>query len=111
MSKIKHINLKIKGIDWKIFLQTPAAYHRMHGNDSSAIMYPEDRELYFKKDHLKLGTVIHELLHCYIASAGTTSADISAFQMEEHICELLEDHIFDLLNDAKKVIDFIAKEK
>ena len=111
MSKIKHIILTIKGVQWKVFIQTPAAYRRMHGSDSSAIMYPEDRELYFKKDHLKFGTVCHELLHCYIASSGTMSADMKASQMEEHICELMEDHIFDLLNDAKRVIDFIAKEK
>jgi hypothetical protein len=109
MTKIKHIVLKIKGVDWKVFIQSPAAYRRMHGNDSSAISYPEDRELYFKKDHIKFGTVCHELLHSYVASSGTTSANITADQMEEHICELLEDHIFDLLNDAKKVMDFIAK--
>ena len=109
MTKLKHFSLNIKGIAWKVVIQTPGAYKRMHGSDSSAIMYPDDRELYFKKDHLKFGTVCHELLHCYIASAGTTSADMRNDQVEEHICELLEDHIFDLLNDAKKVMDFIAK--
>lgn len=109
-SKKINMTLNIKGLEWKIHVQSPASYRKMHGTDSSAITYPEDRDIYFKKDHVKHGTILHELGHALVWSAGTTSAQITADQMEELIFELLEEHYFDLGNWTRIVADFVVKE-
>lgn len=108
MAKKSYMTLTIKGLEWKIFVETPALYKRKHGSDSAAITYPEDREVYFCTDRVKFGLVMHELGHALIASSGTASANITAHQMEELILELLEEHYFDLGNWTRNVLDYVA---
>lgn len=109
MTKNQYMTLMIKGISWKIYVHSAASYKRKHGSDSSAITYPEDYEIHFKKDHVKFGTVLHELGHALVQSSGTTSADMKKDQMEEHIWELMEEHYFDLGNWTRQVQDYVAK--
>jgi hypothetical protein len=109
MTKNKHLTLKVKGIEWKVFIQTPAAYKRKHGNDSDAITYPDDKELHFKKDHVRFGTCLHEVWHLFIACSGINSASLTVDQFEEVSAEILEEHYFDIGDTAKKIMDFIAK--
>ena len=108
MTKKQYMTINIKGLDWKIFVQAPALYKRKHGADSAAITYPEDREIYFCTDRVKYGLCMHELGHALIESSGTTSANITAHQMEELILELIEEHYFDLGNWTRNVLDYVA---
>lgn len=104
----KFMTLTIKGLEWKIFVQSPAVYKREHGNDSAAITYPEDREIYFCTDRVKFGLCLHEIGHALVWSSGTTSAQITAHQMEELIWELMEEHYFELGNWTRIVLDYVA---
>lgn len=110
MAKTTYLTLNIKGLEWKIYVQTPAAYKRKHGSDSAAITYYEDKVIYFRTDHVKYGSCLHELGHALVYSSGTTSAQVSSSQMEEHIWELLEEHYFDLGNWTRQAHDFLAKQ-
>lgn len=110
MTKNEHITINIKGIPWKIYVHNPTVYRRKHGSDSSAITYPEDYEIHFKKDHIRYGTVLHELGHALTWSSGSASTNMDKDQMEELIWGLMEDHYFDLGNWARIVQDYIAKQ-
>lgn len=108
--KKKYMTLTIKGLDWKIYVQTPSAYKRQHGSDSAAITYYDDREVFFKTDHLKFGSCMHELLHALVYSSGTISTGMSGDQMEELILGLLEEHYFEIGDWTRKVLDYVAKK-
>lgn len=109
MTKNKSLTINIKGINWKIFVQTPSAYKKKHGSDSDAITYTSDREVFFQKGHVKFGTCLHEVWHCYITSSSINSASLTKDQFEELCAEILEEHYFEIGENAKKVMDFVTK--
>lgn len=92
MSKKRILKYTIKGIDWEFFFQSNASYVRQHGNDSGAISYHEDGEVYFNSAYLSPGKVRHEIMHVYVASSGTNSASLTKDQMEELCAEIYESH-------------------
>ena len=108
MSK-KIYTANIKGHDWKFYAQTDSTYKRNHGNDSHAITYTKDREVFFRASTLAPDYVRHELMHCYIASSSTNSASLSADQVEELAAEIFGEHgpEMDLLVD--KILNFFLR--
>lgn len=102
MKKNKKYKTKIKDIEWEFILQTSSAYTRMHGKDSSAITYLNERKVYFNVNGLIPAHVRHELMHVYVASSGTNSSGLNADQIEELCAEIYGDHgpRMDLLVDT-----------
>lgn len=109
MSKKKSLKISIKGLEWTIYSQSNMSYVRKHGNDSGAITYLQDREVFFNSGHFNPGYVRHELLHCYIASSGTNSSNLTKDQLEELCCEIVEEHYFEIGALADKIVNFILK--
>lgn len=109
MSKRKFLTANIKGVEWKIYAVSNAAYVRVHGSDSDAITYIKDREIYFKLSSLAPEYVRHEVLHAYVASSNTTSSSLKVDQMEELCCELYGEHgpAMDALVD--KILNFYLR--
>jgi hypothetical protein len=107
--KKKPYKANVKGIDWDFHLQTNTAYVRAHGKDSGAITYPGDRDVYFNQSHLSPGVVRHEILHVYVSSSGTHSANLTADNMEELCCELYETHGPDMDLLVDKILEHFLR--
>lgn len=109
MNKKKVLTVNIKGFEWKIHALTNSTYVRNHGNDSNAITYYKDREIYFNLSSLAPEYVRHEILHAYIASSNVNSSGLTTDQMEELCCELYGEHgpEMDVLTD--KILSFYLR--
>jgi len=109
MAKVRSIKIKIKGIEWSIFAQTPAAYKRKHGSDSHAITYPKEREIFFNISTLAPDYVRHEVFHAYIASSSTNSSSLTTDQMEELSAELYGEHEPDMNLAVDQILNFFLR--
>lgn len=109
MAKVRSIKIKIKGIEWSIFAQTPAAYKRKHGSDSHAITYTKDREIFFNLSTLAPNYLRHEVLHAYVASSSTNSSSLTADQMEELAAELYGDHGPEMDLAVDQILNFFLR--
>jgi hypothetical protein len=92
MAKSRIYTANIKGIEWKVYAQSTAAYNRAHGTDSHAITYYKDRLIYFKLSELASSYVRHEIMHAYVASCNTNSSNLVPDQVEELCAEIYGDH-------------------
>lgn len=109
MAKLAKFTYSIKGIEWAFFVQPQRTYEKNHGKDSDAVTYPHDKEVYFNKARFLPGAVRHELMHVYVASSGTNSADLTADQVEELCAEIYEQHGPEMDMLADKLIDFFLR--
>jgi hypothetical protein len=109
MAKVRSIKIKIKGIEWAIFAQTPAAYKRKHGSDSHAITYTKDREIFFNISTLAPDYVRHEVFHAYIASSSTNSSSLTADQVEELAAELYGEHGPEMDLAVDQILNFFLR--
>jgi len=107
--KKKPYKANIKGLDWEFHLQTNSAYVRSHGNDSGAIAYTADRDVYFNTIYLSPGKIRHEILHVYVASSGTNSAYLTKDQMEELCAEIFESHGPEMTLLVDKILEHFLK--
>jgi hypothetical protein len=107
--KKKPYKATIKGMDWEFHLQTNSSYVRKHGNDSGAIAYPEDRDVFFNANYLSGGKIRHELMHVYVASSGINSASLTKDQMEELCAEIVELHGPELMYLTDKILEHFLK--
>lgn len=109
MAKPKHFSAQIKGHEWKFFAQTASTYKRKHGNDSHAITYTKEREVYFKINELSPDYCRHEIFHCYIASCSTNSASLTTDQMEELCAELFGEHGAEMNLLVDQILNFFLR--
>ena len=109
MAKVRSIKIKIKGIEWAIFAQTPSAYKRKHGSDSHAITYTKDREIFFNISTLAPDYVRHEVFHAYIASSSTNSSSLTADQVEELAAELYGEHGPEMDLAVDQILNFFLR--
>lgn len=109
MAKVRSLKIKIKGIEWAIFAQTPAAYKRKHGSDSHAITYTKDREIFFNISTLAPDYVRHEVFHAYIASSSTNSSSLTADQVEELAAELYGEHGPEMDLAVDQILNFFLR--
>lgn len=109
--KKKSLSVKIKDVEWTVYSQSNSAYIRQHGNDSGAITYTQDREVYFNKNSFLTDYVRHELMHMYVSSANVVSSSLTADQMEELICELYGEHGPEMDKLVDKIVNFVLKDK
>lgn len=104
--KKKHLTVKIKGVDWNIYFQSNAIYVRQHGDDSEAITYPSDREVYFNLRSFDSSYIRHEIIHMYVASCNTESGNLKQDQIEEVIASVYQHHGIEMNNLTVEILDY-----
>lgn len=101
--------ISIKGVLYTYQALTPSKYKK-HNPESMAHVEKSKKEIIFDKSELSLKVVIHEVTHAFINQChlGSTS-DISLEDFEEVICELMEDHIFDIISVSEEIYRELSK--
>lgn len=108
--KRKYLHLNIKGQEWKVFVQTHSSYKRMHGSDSAAICYPDDREMYFDRSTVSLKLIRHEVFHAFISSTDTeNSSGMTAADQEEVDCTVYGNNKTALNDIEDRIIEYILR--
>lgn len=110
MSKNEFLVVLIKGKQWRVYIQTHTAYKRKHGKDSYAIVYPEDREIWFDKSNLKLSLIRHEVFHSFQWSTDTEhTAELSVSDTEEISCTIYGNNSKEIENVVDQIVDYALK--
>jgi len=99
---MKSFSVNINGERWKYKLLEDSRYNKVmdEKDESDACTFKRRREMLFRRSALKFGTVIHELIHAYCYYLYLNSADISKEDYEEIICELMEDRMMTIVDQA-----------
>lgn len=71
--------------EWSFVVQTDRRYTSSHGKDSDAIMYSDNRTVYFKKSGFCLEVIKHEIWHVFMHQTNISQATPTIDQFEE-IC-------------------------
>lgn len=109
---INYLTTKIRGLDWKVYVQTPSAYSRKHGNDSKAVTYPDDREMWFDRSHARLAIIKHEVAHAFFWSTDTEhNSEMSAEDLEDLFCTVYGNNSNEMARVTEEITDFILKGK
>jgi hypothetical protein len=108
--KLPSFRLTIMGLDWEVYLQSDSAYKKMHGNDSSGVTYPHDREMYFNKSFYTPEIIRHELFHAYHASSPNGSSNLTADQIEDQGCEIFEKYGPLMLHQSDQILSFFSRK-
>lgn len=104
MTSKKFVTKSIKGNEWHFYLETPTTYKRKHGNDSDAITYIKERQVFFNRAEFDTNVVRHELFHIYVAESNTVSSpDFTKDDMEDLGAEIVGESGPLIIQDA----DFI----
>jgi hypothetical protein len=103
MRSIKSGTLTILGTRWKYAMLSQDAFARAHGVDTRGICLSQPRQMLFPEGGVTLGNVRHELLHAYLFSLPTASADLSLDQFEEVVADLLGDHWETMDRQARQI--------
>lgn len=108
---MNHLNITIKGIEWKVYVKTHKTYIRKHGKDSKAVVYPDDRECYFDRSELSLKIIRHEIFHMFTSSTDTEhNTDMTVSDQEELDCTVYGNNKSELSKIEDKIVEFILKE-
>ena len=99
--------LTIKGLAWKISVQSEKEYDKCHGNDSHGITHNEDRHIYIRYNAVNIETILHELGHAYYTSCLTYTADLNIHDVEEIFCEILSVHTAEILKTARQLLNYM----
>ncbi len=115
MANTKVIKFTVLGKRWELRLMTDQEYYRKrHRWDTLAVTYTTKRRIHFSPDGLDRETIVHELLHAYLAEMCTYSASLDKDQLEEVFAELISKRGYELLQQADALHGHIkrkAKEK
>lgn len=102
----------VKGIKFKVRLLEKKVYIKKHSENSYAHCDRQERELVFRKDHIKKKTIIHEVTHAFINSIHLGSTDdLTINDFEEIICEMLEDHLMDINKLSNQILAYLKESK
>jgi len=101
--------VKIKGKDWTVKLLTPKMFDKeaaKYGAYNAAAFTTLDgsRTILFQKGSMTPGTIRHEILHSIIYEAPVKSADLSAMQVEEMICEIMDSDYLEYISVVEQIL-------
>jgi hypothetical protein len=101
----------IKGIKYKVKLLKKLDYIKKYKDTSYAHVDREDREILFRDDKINKKYVIHEVTHAFINSLHLGSCnDLTLDDFEEIICELMEDHITDIVSISNMIYKHLKEQ-
>lgn len=86
---MEKIQFKILGKDWTVLLLKKKKYKNKYGNDSVAICHTTKRRIDLGPNGRDLETIVHEMVHAYLAECCTHSADLDDDALEEIFAELM----------------------
>jgi hypothetical protein len=95
--------IPINGDKWRFTVLDSDDFIRRHGDGNSGITITQSKEVHFDRDSLDLSLVVHEVTHVYFYYLCLGSADLSAEQMEEIACELMEKHGQHIFRLSRKI--------
>jgi hypothetical protein len=103
------IKLKFLILDktWTIRLLKKRKYNRKNGADSVAVTKIHKRVIDLGPNGRDLETIVHELLHGFLAELCTHSADLTVDAQEEIFAELMAKHgrtLLDLADDLHRKV-------
>lgn len=96
---MRQFKQRILNKDWRIKVYTESFYIRTHGDDSEATTL-STHEIHMREDSLEFCTVLHEIVHAYMFTLYLHSAELSAHQTEEVMCELIGNRWKELFQTA-----------
>jgi hypothetical protein len=103
----------VKGNDWTVYLTGPEDYAKINGEDSAAMTWTTQRQIYFRTDEINIDVVRHELFHAYFAESHIESANLTAIQAEEVGCSIFGEYgetIVKQARELKKELSAAAKD-
>lgn len=104
--------INIKGVEWKVKLQSNSVFVRNHGANTYGVVYPYDREMYLNKSHLSLEIIRHELWHILLHSLDMEFTDgIPADALEEICATSYANNGLALQEAEDRIINFILGDK
>lgn len=96
MKHLASITRNIKGREWTFKLLSDRVFDKIHnpeGTEGNTGMTIFSRyEVHFSKSEWDLIDLRHEISHIYFFMSNTGSADLSALQTEETMCEIFGTH-------------------
>ncbi len=103
--------ISIKGVQY-IYKALASSRYKKHDPESYAHVDKANKVIIFDKSELSLKIVIHEVTHAFINQChlGSTS-EMSLEDFEEVICELMEDHIHDIIAASEEIFRELSKQK
>jgi hypothetical protein len=104
------MQFKIKGIPWKLRVLPVATYHRLHGKDSHAMTIFPEHTIDVECASFNSASICHELGHAYFSACMTDSADLSPMAVEEIFCEIIGNHISEIINLSRRIIRTLGPE-
>jgi hypothetical protein len=102
--------IPINGDKWEFIVLDSEAFIRRHGDGNSGITIPKDKKVYLDRESLDLSLVVHEVTHVYFYYLCLESASLSAEQMEEIACELMEKHGQHIFKLSRKIYKALKDE-
>lgn len=93
------ITLNIKGRDWEFILVPDKTFDKLHNQDGGArpaVTMPNQYRVEFRKSDWCLVDIIHELGHVLYHMNESGTADLTADQVEETMCQLMARNYFDI---------------
>jgi len=104
----------IKGVKFTIKLLSKENYVKSHAvaTDSYAYVNKYDRTIVFRKDYVRKNIVVHEVTHAFINACHLSSCnDLSVEDFEEIVCEMMEDHIEDIIKVSNTILKYLQRTK
>lgn len=97
------IKFQVLGKKWTLRVMGMRRYMKKNGDDSLAITHVSKRRVDLSPFGCNRDTVMHELVHCYLAEMCTHSATIDADELEEIFAEMLAHRGRELLRLGEKL--------
>lgn len=104
------LTINLRGDDYKVYLHTSHDLNRLVSH-CEAYMKFEEKEIRFSEENLKITTILHELVHCFIASTYIHElTELGVDDFEEIVCEVVSRNYEEIGKLAKMVENELKNE-
>lgn len=91
------MKFRIIGKKWKLKVLSDKQYIKKNGPGSVGITHLTKRQIHLSSEGTDKETIIHELLHAYMAELCNYTADLEEDQLEEVFAEILSKRGYEML--------------
>lgn len=108
------IIIEIKGRPWTFILMNDKKFDRLHNQDDgnrTGVTLPHQYEVHFKKSEWTIIDIRHEIGHILFHMSRNDTADLTAAQVEETMCQLIGHDAPEIVMWADRVAErFFGRE-
>lgn len=108
---MKKIQFEIMGKSWVLRLPKRRRYTASNGSDSVAVTKGNKRVIDLGPHGRDLETIVHELVHAYLAEMCLHSADIDPIALEEIVADMVSKRGRELLDLGDKLFELVKEAK